>query len=621
MLAFNFQNRLAPPKGMNRWEDLPCGLNRIRTLNEPELGLALRDVRIDVNAWQEAMSRIYRKLESVAMESARRIHVFFNGPHPLGLWLGHQLEVLCRQTPLLIHQFDFTINDWQACLDMSADATSLVCRALSPRSSAGTVQRDGCGTVVSLEVPNAATAPQLEALRTLVRAEAIERIRGIGEGRVLIPPGEPSLAALQHVFTQLSSIRTDKQDGPLYLATSAPISLLIGLGKKLPRTVFPQLWCCSYDAESGRYIPMLEVTRGQVADAVRPRLEVIEKAHGVLFRLNGKLLEAVGSNQGDKKPLNRKSYGNTDERALNKGLEALSASLLPAEVEEEIRKLPSLDIELKLLQPEEALKRTGTKLPLLEASWELLKLTRTTRDFALLTKDWTLTRLYAPSRPTPPLQPQKVQDLKILIVPSLDPNDKRCSEDVAEQYLQLQALEQDLHERRAQVYRMPYGVTLPELEDALRTIKPHILHWIGHGMPDRADGWPQVLELSNVSGLTRLDRSQIPQFIRLTEGSLRLLVLCACSAGGPANGYGVPGLLLEHGVGAVIGYRDPVGIGEVGWFAESFYPALLAGASIRDAVAQARSHIKRQDGYVSSFAAPILCASSPQAVGVMVQMK
>lgn len=607
VLILNFHDQLAPPKGLSDFEELPCGPAGVLRVHEPEIGQGLRDLSIDAHAWERAKTEIGYKLDELKLRSSGAVHLYFNGPHPLALWLGQQLDTSLRQRQLFIYQFDVRQRDWLLFLDMNQSSTKRSSRILPAATTVGGLHPGGEGHVLSIEVIQHSDPTQLEALRAHVNAREIRRIQSPATGTV-IAGGDEALEAMERIVTELNGRRKHDQRAPIYLATSAPAALVIGVGKRLPLSVFSQVWGCLFDADRAQYLPMLEAIRGQVAQAARPRLEIISKEHGILYRLNGKLLEAVGSDMGGDDTIDRRTQ---DEGRLDVGVKKLAQAILPSEVDEAIRGQAVLDIELSL---------TG---PAAELSWELMSLRRgDQRDlYAALRKDWTLTRLYRPtSGPIRPVSPPvNAGELRVLIVPSLDRNIPDTDEEKAEQYLKLKVLSQRLSDAGVYVRRLDYGVSLVELQTALKEVKPHILHWVGHGMPDDGAGARDVLELTDSPGLRGLDRTRLPEFIRLAGPDLRLLVLSACYAVSPLKGYGVPGLLLESGVGAVIGYRDAVGMMELAWFAESFYPALLRGKSIRDALAEARSAIHREDGYPASFASPILCAASPRAVGPLVK--
>lgn len=605
VLVINFHDHLAPPKGLREFDELACGPAGVLRVNEPRVGERLRATSIDTGAWKQAMACVDQELDALKLRPSGTVHLFFNGPHPLALWLGHRFEVVARQRRLVIYQFDVRQQDWIKFLDMSQPSAGRQRTALSNAQIITPSRESGRGTILSIDIYQHAESKQLEALQAYTNANNVKAIKSAAPLTVL-SPGDEARLAVEHIFGELTKIRTAAQREPIYLATSAPQALLIGLGKRIPKSVFPPLWCCHYERTSATYFPALEITHGLIAGATRPRLEVISKPHGLLYRLNGTLLEAVGSKIAKKAGMDRRTL---DTAQLERDVLDLAEAILPEEVDNAIGALPALDIELRLTDSSS------------ELSWELLSLNRNARGdhFALLKQDWTLTRLYSPRRAPSEHEPLDVGALKVLIVPSLDKNDERASETEAEGHLKLGKLSKMLSDAGVQVWRLDYGVSLKQVEKALSDFEPHILHWVGHGLSDDGTGLRNVLELHDTTGPATLDRTRIPQFIQQAGPQLRLLVMAACYSVSPSSGYGMPGLLLEHGLGAVIGYRDQAGMKELHWFADAFYPALLRGASIRDALAEARSAIHREQGYPASFAFPVLCAATSRAVGPLVK--
>ncbi|MFM7203390.1 MAG: SAVED domain-containing protein, partial [Myxococcota bacterium] len=606
VLVVDFQGNLSTPRGLTLWEELPCGAERIFEVVEPDLGSKMRQTPPAAAYWQQGLMRVKDKLELLKSAGPERVHLFFAGPHALALWLGQRLDQTLRFAHLNIYQFDGHRRRWELYMDTQRVPSLRRSAQLKPTCELPLASSAGSGVLLTLEILQHATESQLQELDESLWTQRVLRMQTPAPNTFLRDGTEAYKVVLQ-VQDELNRLNSSSQGAPLYLATSAPSSILVALGKSLRATVFKSLWCCGYDAQKQQYYNLLEIFSETIAEATYPRLEIVRKGFGLLYRLNGRLLEAVGNPSGGPR------IEGTRERPaaeLRRELSEMSEHLLPTEVEKELLKLPRLDIELRVTE--------GAT----ELYWELLELRQPTRQPVLLREGWTLTRLHTPSQPPQELRPMPVDKLRVLIVPALPVEDARVSADEAEKWLQLKALEAQLKERGALAYAMPYGTTPDELVKQLKAMKPHVLHLVGHGMPEEGEGWPPVLELPGEGGgLRTLDATRLPSLLRDAGGELRLLILGACYSNRPHNGYGVPSLLMEYGVGAVIGYREAVGMGALQWFSTSFYESLLAGARIRDAVQEARHAIQQKWGGSNEFAAPLLIASSPTQVGALVQKR
>lgn len=601
VLAATFQGKLMPPLGLSRWEALPCSREHLIQVNDVALNTRLRDASFDHEAWQQAKNLLSDALARISRIHVRRLHVFLNAPHPLALWLGRALESAFRQLEIRVYQFDYTQKQWEWYLPTETQAARY-CDGIGSLNVFDTDLATGRGSILSVEINQWATEKELRDLREHTGAARIRRLCSPAP-KTQIPAGEQALAGVNIIFDAMLELRTKAPDEPIYLATSAPLAMIIGLGRKLPPTVFAHVWGCTYHAEEHRYIPALEATQGSVADAYRPRLQLIEKGACILYRFNGTLLEACGS--WKEPPAIRQHL--SDSALLDEPTLDFSRESLPGEVVSVIRTQKRLDIELHL---------SGQAA---ESYWELLRFPEQRGTFLLQKDGWTLTRVVAGRHAAPPRRPALKERVRILLVPSLDPYDKKCSAEQAESYLELHNLETMLRDRGADPIRLEYGADRAALEDALATHRPHILHWIGHGLPDEGRGWPGMLEVPEEGGTVTLNRTQIPHYLKAAGDALRLLVLGSCYAVNPRGNYGLPDALLEVGLDAVIGFRDPVTMRELSWFSAAFYTALLDGAHVRDALGKARIALLKEPGLAASFAGPLLCVRDIQAAGPLVE--
>ncbi len=154
-----------------------------------------------------------------------------------------------------------------------------------------------------------------------------------------------------------------------------------------------------------------------------------------------------------------------------------------------------------------------------------------------------------------------------------------------------------------------------EVMKHIERFKPHILHYIGHGLiyNDRP-----ALELRSDS-FDFWNADSIFNDIRRVYGDtaepdrLRLVVLNACRSGSPPQDQRDPWSLsaafLMAGVPAVVGMSSDIADRSAACFAGSLYRDLATGASIDEAMASARNIISSSSGddlYRREWAAPCL---------------
>lgn len=138
--------------------------------------------------------------------------------------------------------------------------------------------------------------------------------------------------------------------------------------------------------------------------------------------------------------------------------------------------------------------------------------------------------------------------------------------------------------------------TKQELKDAFTRVRPHIFHFVGHGMNDPATG---QASLQMPGWLLRRE-----DFINLIRPMPRVVVLNACRSGVGVDDEGSPEqrmralteACLSQGAAAVVGMQGDVRGEAAARFASALYRALAREEEIDQAVASARESVWGFDG-------------------------
>ena len=136
-------------------------------------------------------------------------------------------------------------------------------------------------------------------------------------------------------------------------------------------------------------------------------------------------------------------------------------------------------------------------------------------------------------------------------------------------------------------------ITTARLRSALRDVKPHIFHFVGHG---EFDGKAGYLLFENESGKTRRVRDRTLREFFADSPDTKLVVLNACQGASTSAGQAVSGLapyLVQRGLPAVVAMRYPIPDSAAITFAREFYEALTheTPAAVDVAVADGRRAI------------------------------
>ncbi|MDZ8030068.1 MAG: CHAT domain-containing protein [Nostoc sp. DedQUE08] len=136
----------------------------------------------------------------------------------------------------------------------------------------------------------------------------------------------------------------------------------------------------------------------------------------------------------------------------------------------------------------------------------------------------------------------------------------------------------------------------------INNIKPHILHYIGHG---RFDSQEQVGEITLVNSAKKVEWVSDRTFGEFfSDFQPRLVILQACQGGEvdfTANYAGLAPQLTRNEIPAVIAMQYPLNNAVASFFSEAFYQALAKGESVDAAMQQGRRKIAREHPIDSEF--------------------
>ncbi|MEY9523979.1 hypothetical protein ABIF70_005120 [Bradyrhizobium japonicum] len=151
-----------------------------------------------------------------------------------------------------------------------------------------------------------------------------------------------------------------------------------------------------------------------------------------------------------------------------------------------------------------------------------------------------------------------------------------------------------------------------DLYTAIKTYRPHVLHFIGHGDSGslKFDGWEwKSVEIGDVGG------------IALQQWKPRLVFLNACRSAVPGTSVSLGDLaplcatFLTRGAQAAIAMQGDIRGVAAGTLAGAFYENLAAGTPIHEALSAARGVVGAKfDGKQASYPALILRCSSLAAI-------
>ncbi|AOF80369.1 TIR domain protein [Methyloversatilis sp. RAC08] len=179
------------------------------------------------------------------------------------------------------------------------------------------------------------------------------------------------------------------------------------------------------------------------------------------------------------------------------------------------------------------------------------------------------------------------------------------------------------------------NATLERLDDALLTVRPHVLHFIGHGDFNGGDGLLLLESDTPDRAPDPLTGRRLGVLLRNHLANLRLVFLNSCMGGAvsPVDPFGgIAQTLIRRGVPAVIAMQFAIPDKAAVELSRHFYRYLAAGQPVDAALTSARAflfarghevewgapalHMRSPDGRLFTIAPPATPAVVPLAVPV-----
>jgi CHAT domain len=191
------------------------------------------------------------------------------------------------------------------------------------------------------------------------------------------------------------------------------------------------------------------------------------------------------------------------------------------------------------------------------------------------------------------------------------PTDQARLQKELEQARMEQALA-DLCQRGLVTLTWARGGTYDALSDALGDVRPHILHFIGHGGFDESRGEGTIiLEREDCTSLP-LPATNLGELL-LGGGTVRLVVLNSCE-GARSSGQklfsSTAATVVRRGVPAVVAMQYPITDQAAVRFSHELYEKLAASQPVDRAVASARLHLHSDEPRSPEWGTPVLFLQS-----------
>jgi hypothetical protein len=248
--------------------DPPSGLGFDRIIRTPEhlsadTSARLRALPVETSAWEQALTEIDHGVGRAAATTGGDLHVFATMPYPVAVYLGRRLDDRARTRPLHVHQLDPVSRGWvpfsspalageQGAKPFFQDLEPLPCTSV------------GEAVILAVEGMRPIGDQALLDAAARVQAAAVYRLRP----RSAAPLREPAevQGAVAAVRSALLHVQAERTAGPsaVHVVATAPVALLIELGRLVVPTVYKSVIVHQFDAQTARYVPVLDVIARRV---------------------------------------------------------------------------------------------------------------------------------------------------------------------------------------------------------------------------------------------------------------------------------------------------------------------------------------------------------------------
>lgn len=223
--------------------------------------IKLRAIPIQPEPWNVLLSEIDEGINRVKQESADELHLFPMMPHAAAVYLGRKVDELLQGRNLHIHQLEPTSREWipfsfpRKPKGISSDSFFEEFEGLSG-------QQDGNSVLLAIE---GMIQIQDRLLASMTQQYGIKRVIRLRPRKLgLLTSPDAIYSAIVAIREALAKAAPGNPSGAIHIVTTAPLALLIELGRLARPTVFKSVIVHQFNAQTHDYIPVLDVMTRQV---------------------------------------------------------------------------------------------------------------------------------------------------------------------------------------------------------------------------------------------------------------------------------------------------------------------------------------------------------------------
>jgi cellulose biosynthesis protein BcsQ len=258
-LVVSFERVFSPPVGFS--SDLVV---KVPPRLPPNRSMRLRAASGNTLVWEETLLELEQGVEQALNTIEGTLHVFAMLPYPAAAYLGRCLDSRARARPIQIHQLDPNLHRWVpfSGTGLELRTAKRPCYQLSWTSGEGTEKQN---VLLAIEGMTAIADEPLRALASSIKAPICQLRRS---RRISLLP-EEGLQAVEELRAALLQIQERHPAASIHIVTTAPVALVIELGRLLTPTVYSRAIVHQFEPTTAQYFPVLDIIQRSVVGAGR----------------------------------------------------------------------------------------------------------------------------------------------------------------------------------------------------------------------------------------------------------------------------------------------------------------------------------------------------------------
>lgn len=215
------------------------------------------------DAWRNAAMQIDHAIKEALRGLRGSLHVFVMAPYAAAVLAGRLLDEYARATPVHVHQFDSILRDWVAFSAPSFEGArgtdALGDLPWYDDVDAAERHTKGNVSIVAIDGSRQLAESALTSLASQLNTNRIVRLRQ--REPAAIASFAQARQAVRAIRKTLEDLQHKHPESALHIVTTAPVALMVELGRMLSSSVYRSVIVHQYEPQTGSYFPALDVMK------------------------------------------------------------------------------------------------------------------------------------------------------------------------------------------------------------------------------------------------------------------------------------------------------------------------------------------------------------------------